>query len=129
MINRYFVRLRSSARGANEAVCAIGKFEMSLTVPLIIFSEALLPVADWVRTIKPGEAFHRLSYLLVSLKDEPQPELDLPGRPERVDPCPTPTRSMLWARAVVPLIWPAAPVNNPLSEAAGRSKFAKLNRL
>jgi hypothetical protein len=43
------------AWGANEAVCAIGKFEMSTTVRLIIFSEALLPVADWMR-ISPANS-------------------------------------------------------------------------
>jgi uncharacterized repeat protein (TIGR03803 family) len=34
---------------------------------------------------------------------------------------------MLWPRAVVPLICPAAPVNNPLSKSDGKSKFAKLH--
>jgi hypothetical protein len=40
-----------------------------------------------------------------------------------------PTRSTLCPAGVVPLICPAAPVSNPLSDDAGRSKFAKLKRL
>ena len=66
-----------------------------------------------------------------SLEADTHPELDLSGSTtERVDPDPTPTRSILCPVRVVPLICPAAPGrSNPLSEAAGKSKFAKLNRL